>query len=66
MKKNVLIITAVLILIVIALLIYAHKVPIWVSLSNIISILSGLILGWITRVLYAKYVLKDNNSENDE
>lgn len=45
--------------IIIGLLVYAHYVPIWVSITNIIMAIGGIVVGWIARVLYVKYVEND-------
>ncbi len=65
MKKKVLIWTAVFILVVIAMLVYAHFVPVWVSFGNVMGFSVGIILGWVAHILYVKYVLNDN-CENHE
>ena len=30
--------------------------PVWVSLTSVICVVGGLVVGWIARILYAKYI----------
>ena len=60
MKKKVLIWTAVFMLVIAAILVYARFVPVWVSFGNVMGFSVGIILGWAARILYVKYVLNDN------
>lgn len=52
--------------IIIGLLVYAHYVPIWVSITNIIMAIGGIVVGWIARVLYVKYVENDITNGTEE
>lgn len=57
MKKT-LIITAIVAVVVIGILLCLHYFPFWVNLTNVIVLVAGIIIGWIARVLYAKYIVK--------
>lgn len=58
MNKKIIILVAIIIVAVIGILLYMHNIPIWVSISNLIFILSGVVIGWIAQVLYNKYIKK--------
>lgn len=55
MKKKVMIITAI-ILFVLGILLYVKFTPVWVSVSALVGVGIGLVCGWVTHVLYNKYV----------
>lgn len=61
MKKT-LIITAIVVVVVIGILLCLHYFPFWVNLTNVIVLVVGILVGWIARVLYAKYILNDENN----
>lgn len=56
MKKKTIIWIAVAVLAVIGILLYIHYTPVWVSLSNLVVAVGGVIAGWILRILYVKYI----------
>ena len=56
MKKKTIIWIAVIVAVVIGVLVYMHYTPVWVSISNVIFGAVGITIGWITHVLYNKYV----------
>lgn len=60
--KKTLIITAIVVVVVIGILLCLHYFPFWVNLTNVIVLVVGIIVGWIARVLYAKYILNDENN----
>lgn len=55
--KKTLIITAIVLVVVDGVLLYVHYSPVWVNLSNVVALAIGVVIGWIARVLYAKYVI---------
>lgn len=59
--KKILIITAIVAVVVIGILLCLHYFPFWVNLTNVIVFAIGIILGWIARVLYAKYVVYEKD-----
>ena len=44
----------VIVLVVILTLVYTHKVPVWVSMSNVVSFLVGSVAGWFAKIVYDK------------
>lgn len=60
--KKTLIITAIVVVVVIGILLCLHYFPFWVNLTNVIVLVVGMIVGWIARVLYAKYILNYENN----
>lgn len=52
--------------IIIGLLVYAHYVPIWVSITNIIMAIGGIVVGWMARVLYVKYFENDTTNGTEQ
>lgn len=45
MKKKIIVWVAILLVVIIGLLIYNHYIPVWVSISNVISFIVGAVLG---------------------
>ena len=65
MKKK-LIFSAIVVVIIIAILLFAHYAPVWVSLTNIITFIVGAAIGWIARIIYEKYFKEaDGGNENE-
>lgn len=58
-KKTIIWSIVIVIAVVIGVIIYTHGVPVWVSISNVIVLVVGVVLGWIAHVLYNKYI-KEN------
>lgn len=58
-KKTIIWSIVIVIAVVIGVIIYTHGVPVWVSISNVITLVVGVVLGWIAHVLYNKYI-KEN------
>lgn len=58
-KKTIIWSIVIVIAVVIGVIIYTHGVPVWVSISNVIALVVGVVLGWIAHVLYNKYI-KEN------
>lgn len=56
MKKKTIIWIVVAVLAVIGILLYMHYTPVWVSLSNLVVAVGGVIAGWILHILYVKYI----------
>ena len=56
MKKKTIIWIAVAVLAVIGILLYMHYIPVWVSLSNLVVAVGGVIAGWILHILHILYV----------
>jgi hypothetical protein len=56
MKKKTIIWIAIAVLAVIGILLYMHYTPVWVSLSNLVVAVGGVIAGWILNILYVKYI----------
>lgn len=54
MKKQIIIIAAIIVAVIIGCVFYAHYVPIWVLLCTIISFLAGSVAGWFIKVLCNK------------
>lgn len=60
--KKTLIITAIVAVVIIGILLCLHYFPFWVNLTNVIVLIVGFVIGWFARVLYAKYVLNNENN----
>ena len=56
MKKNTIIIIAIIIAVVVALCVLSHYMPVWVSVLTAVVFLGGGIAGWFVKVLYDKYI----------
>jgi len=56
MKKKTIIWVAIIVAVVIGALVYMHYTPVWVSISNIIFVAVGIVLGWTAHILYNKYI----------
>lgn len=59
-----LIFAAIAAVIVVALLVFAHYAPVWVSVTNAVTFLAGVVVGWIIRYIYAKY-FKNETQEGE-
>lgn len=57
MKKT-LIFIAIIVLIIVALCVAAHYLPVWFSITTVAVFVVGGICGWFAKVLYDKYVKK--------
>lgn len=55
MKRKIIFI-AIIVVIVIAILLFAHYAPVWVSITNLVALVIGVVLGWIANVAYNKFV----------
>lgn len=60
MKKRI-ITWCVIFAIVICALIYTNKVPVWVSISNVVGFAIGCVSGWFAKICYDK--MKDKYGE---
>lgn len=56
MKKKTIIWVAIIVAVIIGALVYMHYTPVWVSISNVVSLAIGVVVGWIAHVLYNKYI----------
>lgn len=56
MKKKIIVISIVAVLLVLGVLLYVKYSPVWVSVSTLVGGVIGLVCGWVSHVLYAKYV----------
>lgn len=56
MKKKTIIWVAIIVAVVIGALVYMHYTPVWVSISSVVSLAIGVVVGWIAHVLYNKYI----------
>lgn len=57
MKKKTIIWVAIIVAVVIGALVYIHYTPVWVSISNVVSLAIGVVAGgWIAHVLHNKYI----------
>jgi hypothetical protein len=54
MKKQIIIIAAIVLAVIIGCVFYAHYVPVWVLLCTILAFLVGGAIGWYAKVLYDK------------
>ena len=55
MKRKIIFI-AIIVVIIIAILLFAHYAPVWVSITNLVALSVGVILGWFAHVAYNKFV----------
>ena len=55
MKRKIIFI-AIIVVIIIAILLFAHYAPVWVSITNLVALSVGVILGWFANVAYNKFV----------
>lgn len=54
MKKQIIIIVAIVVAAILGCVFYAHYVPIWVLICTIVSFFVGGAAGWFAKVLYDK------------
>ena len=54
MKKQIIIIAAIVIAVILACVFYAHYVPVWVLICTIVSFIVGISAGWLIKILYDK------------
>lgn len=54
MKNKIIIWVAILLVVIIGLLIYNHYIPVWVSISNVISFIVGVAIGILLKYLKDK------------
>lgn len=54
MKKQIIIIAAIVVAVILSCVFYAHYVPVWVLICTIVSFFVGGVAGWFTKVLYDK------------
>lgn len=43
-------------LIVVAVIVFVKVVPVWASLTGVVSFAVGCVVAWIAKVLYDKYI----------
>lgn len=43
-------------LIVVSVIVFVKVVPVWASLTGIVSLACGLVVGWWGKILYDKYI----------
>ena len=55
-KKNVIWWIIIVAIIIISILLYMHYTPVWVSISNVIFVSIGIIIGWFANILYVKFI----------
>lgn len=55
MKRKIIFI-AIIVVIVIAILLFVHYAPVWVSITDLVALAVGVVLGWIANVAYNKFV----------
>ena len=51
MKRKIIFI-AIIVVIIIAILLFAHYALVWVSITNLVALSVGVILGWFANVAY--------------
>lgn len=54
MKKQIIIIVAIVITVILACVFYAHYVPVWVLICTIVAFIVGVGAGWAIKILYDK------------
>lgn len=54
-KKTIIMLVAVVVLVILGVL-YFKFTPVWASLTSVICVAGGLVVGWIAHILYAKYI----------
>lgn len=54
--KKIWIVVGIVILLIIAVVLYLHYSPVWVSTATIVAALAGAVAGWFARVGYDKYL----------
>lgn len=45
--------------IVIIAVLFVHYAPVWISVTSVISVAVGCIVGWLAHVLYNRYIAKE-------
>lgn len=55
MKKQTLIAIAIIVVLIIGCVFYAHYVPIWVLLCTIAAVFVGGVCGWLLRIIYERW-----------
>ena len=55
-KKKKLLFWLIVAIAVIAVIMYAHYVPVWASLSNVLCVAGGAVAGWFVHVFYTRYI----------
>lgn len=54
--KKRLIIAAIVVVVIIGVILYLHFSPVWISIVNVVFTMIGLVIGWISHILYNKYI----------
>lgn len=54
---------AIAVAILIGIMLYIHYVPVWNSVTNLISLGVGAVIGWITHIFYLKFLKKEEDGE---
>ena len=54
MKKQIIIIVAIVVAAILGCVFYAHYVPIWVLICTIVSFFVGGVAGWFVKILWDK------------
>jgi hypothetical protein len=44
------------VLVVVALIVFVKVVPVWVSITGVVSFAAGCVTSWIVKILYDKYI----------
>ena len=64
-NKRKLIFAAIVVALIIAVLLFAHYAPVWVSVTNIVTFFAGAIVGWFARLIYVKYFAHEKVEGNE-
>lgn len=56
MTKKTLIIVATIVVAIVLGVLYFKFTPVWASLSTVVGVIAGMVVGWIAHILYAKYI----------
>lgn len=46
----------IIVLVVVALIVFVKVVPVWVSITGVVSFAAGCVTSWIVKILYDKYI----------
>lgn len=59
--KQKIIYAAIAVVALVGIMLYVHYVPIWNSVTNLISLCVGSIIGWVAHILYLKLFKKEED-----
>lgn len=55
MKKK-LVFFAIIFVLIVLILLFAHYAPVWVSITNLVSFFVGAVIGWFVNLTYNRFV----------